>query len=38
MNGPLEIFVLLLPLIVLAFGGFVYFTAKYPPKNLEPGE
>jgi hypothetical protein len=38
MNGPLELFVLLLPLIVLAFGGFVYFLAKHPPSNLEPGE
>jgi hypothetical protein len=34
----LELFVLLTPLIVLAFGGLVYFTAKYPLKNLEPGE
>lgn len=38
MNGPLELFVLLLPLIVLAFGGFVYFLATHQPKNLEPGE
>jgi hypothetical protein len=38
MNGPLELFVLLSPFIVLAFGGFVYFTAKYPPKCMEPRE
>jgi hypothetical protein len=38
MSGPLELFVLLSPLIVLAFGAVVYLTAKYPPKNLEPGE
>jgi hypothetical protein len=38
MSETLKLFIVLLPFIVLAFGGFVYFTAKHPPKNLEPGE
>ena len=38
MSESLKLFLLLLPLIVLVFGGFVYLLARQPPKKLEPGE